>query len=94
MAYPPPPPAGPEYGAGSPPPNYLVWTILATIFCCIPVGIVSIVFSSQVNSKWAAGDQAGAYKASKNAKTWLTVTVVLGLIAGVLSLIYNLSIAS
>ncbi|TMR07471.1 CD225/dispanin family protein [Actinomadura soli] len=94
MSYPPPPPTGPEYGAGSPPPNYLVWSILATILCCIPVGIVSIVFSSQVNSKWAAGDQAGAYKASSNAKTWIIVTVVLGLLAGVLSFFYTLSSGS
>ena len=35
-------------------PNYLVWAILATIFCCIPFGIVAIVYSSQVSGHLAA----------------------------------------
>ncbi|MFI0368777.1 CD225/dispanin family protein [Actinomadura sp. 1N219] len=91
MSYPPPPPTSPEYGAGSPPPNYLVWSILTTILCCLPAGVVSIVFAAQVNSKWSAGDQAGAYKASNNAKTWAIVSAVVGLIVGVLSFIYTLS---
>jgi len=58
----------------SPPPNYLVWAILTTIFCCLPFGIVSIVFAAQVNSKWQAGDYDGALNASKNARTWAWVS--------------------
>ena len=54
----------------SPPPNYLVFAILVTIFCCQILGIVSIVFAAQVNSKWNAGDYEGALNASKNAKLW------------------------
>src|SRR5262245_2690227 len=49
-------------------PNYLVQSILVTLFCCLPLGIVSIVFAAQVNSKVAAGDYAGAQKASDQAK--------------------------
>ena len=36
-------------------PNHLVWAILSTLFCCLPLGIVSIVFAAQVNGKLAAG---------------------------------------
>jgi len=54
--------------SGTPPPNYLVFAILATIFCCQILGIVSIVFAAQVNSKWNSGDTQGALIASKNAK--------------------------
>ena len=54
----------------APPPNYLVFAILVTIFCCQILGIVSIVFAAQVNSKWNAGDIEGAINASKNAKLW------------------------
>ena len=32
-------------------PNYLVQAILVTIFCCLPFGIVSIVYAAQVNGK-------------------------------------------
>jgi Interferon-induced transmembrane protein len=70
---PPPPPPGYGYGYGQPttppPPNNLVWAILTTIFCCLPAGVVSIVYAAQVNSKWAQGDVAGAQKASQNART-------------------------
>jgi hypothetical protein len=51
-------------------PNYLVPAILTTIFCCMPFGIVSIVYAAQVNSKLAVGDFAGAMDASQKAKTW------------------------
>lgn len=66
------------------PPNYLVWAILATIFCCIPFGIVAIVFAAQVDSKWSKGDTAGAEQASRNAKTWCWVTAGTGLALNVI----------
>ena len=46
-------------------PNHLVWAILSTLFCCLPLGIVSIVFAAQVDGKRAAGDLAGAQEASR-----------------------------
>ena len=52
---------GSPYGAPSPAPdNNLVWAILSTLFCCLPLGIVSIVKAASVNSLWAQGqyDQA------------------------------------
>ena len=32
-------------------PNNLVWAILTTLFCCLPAGIVSIVYAAQVNGR-------------------------------------------
>lgn len=64
-AAPPPPPGYGGPGAGTPPPNHLVWAILSTLFCCLPLGIASIVFAAQVNGKHAAGDVAGAQESSK-----------------------------
>lgn len=68
-------------GAGFPAqvPNYLVQAILVTIFCCLPFGIVSIVFAAQVNGKVASGDYAGAIATSKKAKTWAWVSFGVGL---------------
>ena len=68
-------------------PNHLVWAILVTIFCCLPFGIVSIVYAAQVNGKLAAGDIDGARQASSNAKTWVWVSFGVGIassVAGVL----------
>jgi hypothetical protein len=66
-------------GLESPPPNYLVAAILTTIFCCLPFGIVSIVYAAQVNSKWQEGDVSGARFASRNAKTWAWVSFGIGI---------------
>jgi Interferon-induced transmembrane protein len=71
-------------GAQTPIPNYLVWSILVTIFCFLPTGIAAIVFSTQVDSKLAAGDRAGALESSNKAKTWIIVSVVAGLVVGVI----------
>lgn len=62
------------------PKNYLIESILVTLCCCQPLGIVSIVFASQVNSKYAAGDYSGAVKASKEAKKWMIWGTAAGLI--------------
>jgi Interferon-induced transmembrane protein len=87
---PPPPPPPPFGGYGvqaAPPPNYLAWAILSTIFCFLPLGIVSIVFSAQVNSKWSTGDVAGAQRASELAKKLTIWTVVVGVIGDVIGVV-------
>ena len=54
---------------GQPPPdNYLVWAILATLFCCLPTGIASIVYSTRVSWLWMQGHYAEAQTAANNAK--------------------------
>ena len=37
----------------------MVWAVLTTLFCFFPLGIASIVFASQVTSKFNAGDLEG-----------------------------------
>jgi hypothetical protein len=72
-------------GPPSPPPNYLVQAILTTLFCCLPFGIVSIVFAAQVNSKFSAGDVAGAVNASSRAKLWAWLSFGFGLAVGLIA---------
>ena len=74
------------YGYGAPPKvnNNMVLAILSTLLCCLPAGVVSIVYASQVNSKLAGGDYAGAVKASNSARTWAIVSAVLGLVGVIL----------
>lgn len=54
--------------AGTPPDNNLVWAILCTVLCCLPLGIVAIIKSTKVKELWAQGDHAGAQKAADDAK--------------------------
>lgn len=58
-----------------PPKNYLIESILTTIFCCLPLGIVSIVYASRVEKKFYSGDIQGSEEASANAKRWLFINI-------------------
>jgi hypothetical protein len=53
--------------------TYLVQSILATIFCCLPFGIVAIAYATQVEGKQRAGDFEGAVLASNAARAWCWV---------------------
>jgi len=72
-------------------PNYLVNAILVTLFCCLPFGIVAIVYAAQVNGRLQAGDQAGALEASNKAKTWCWVAFGIGLSVGFIYLLVVLA---
>ncbi|MBL9124806.1 MAG: CD225/dispanin family protein [Planctomycetaceae bacterium] len=61
-------------------PNYLVQSILVTFCCCLPFGIVAIVYAAQVNGMLAGGNLAGAMKASNSAKMWCWIGFGLGLL--------------
>lgn len=87
---------GPGYGgqpgySGPAPSSYLVWAILTTLFCCLPFGIVSIVFAAQVNSKWTAGDFQGAMDSSRKARTWVIASAVCGVIGIIILIILRAS---
>lgn len=61
------------------PPNYLAFAIFNTFCCCLPLGIVAIVFAAQVDTKWRASDYQGAINTSRQAKIWCWVSFGLGL---------------
>ncbi len=68
------------------PPAYLVWSVVMTVLCCLPAGVVAIIFSSQVSSKFYAGDFEGAKRASERAQIWIIVSFVLGVLGNTLYL--------
>lgn len=72
------------------PDSYLVWGILTTLFCCLPFGIVSIVYASKVDSLYAVGRYDEAVDASLKAKNWALASAVSALVLGV---VYAVSIA-
>jgi hypothetical protein len=75
----------PMSGMGPTVPNYLVQSILVTICCCIPFGIVAIVYAAQVNSKAAMGDYEGARTSSNNAKKWCWIALITGIVVNILA---------
>jgi len=75
-------------------PNYLIPAILTTLCCCLPFGVVGIVFAAQVNGKLAAGDFAGALRTSNQAKIWCWVSFGIGLLQWLAVIAYFAFIAA
>jgi hypothetical protein len=73
---------------GDKPGNFLAWSILCTIFCCLPFGIPAIVNSAQVDGRWNRGDYEGARRAAHKARVWFWWSFALGLFFGIIYLIY------
>ena len=93
-----PPPVTPSYSATGGgfndatmkppmPDNYLVFAILTTVACCMPLGIVSIINATKVSSAYAMGDYTGAQKASADAKKWAIWSAVAASIVWILYII-------
>ena len=69
------------------PSNNLVWGILTTILCCLPFGIVSIVFASKVDSLWYSGRYLEAKDAARKAATWAIVSASIGILFSIIYII-------
>ncbi len=88
---PPPPPPTPQYSSnGAKPKNWILESILVTLFCCLPLGIVGIVNASKVDSKYASGDYAGAQKASEDAAKWTKIGFFVGIGVSVITFIISM----
>lgn len=68
--------------------NHLIKAILVTVFCCLPVGIVAIVYAAQVDGKARAGDVAEARRLSDEAAKWSKWALFAGIAAWVLYVLF------
>ena len=88
-----PPPPAPGMGAQATVPNNLVIAIIATVvsfvFCCLPHGVISLIYALQVNKKAAVGDTAGAMAAAASAKTWGMISIIVAVVWLVIGIILN-----
>ena len=70
------------------PDNYLVWAILVTVLCCLPLGVASIIYSVKVGSLYAQGDYNGAVDASQKAKKFAMIGGIGGLVFIIIYVIF------
>ncbi len=80
------------YPPSTKPDSNLIWAILCTILCCIPFGIVSIVYASKVDSLWNIGAYQEAYNAANKAKKWAIWGAVIAVAADILLCIFYIAI--
>lgn len=72
------------------PKSWLIESILVTIFCCLPFGIVGVIYAARVDSKFAQGDYVGADQASKEAGRWTQIGFFLGIATWIFGLAWTL----
>ena len=86
---------GPQPGwqGQSEPDNHLVWAILCTVLCCLPFGIVSLVYSNKVSGLWSQGRWAEAQAAADDAKKWAIIGAIVGAIVAVIIVVLWVSFA-
>lgn len=79
--------------AGQPeqlPASHMVWSILVTILCCLPLGIVAIIYSSKVSAANSVGDIEKARRMANRADWFIILSIVLGLLSLPVSLAFNI----
>ncbi len=74
----------PQPNPGLPPENNMIWAILSTLLCCLPFGIVAIVYASKVNGLWMSGLYDAARQAAKNARNWSIAAACSGLVFAII----------
>ena len=63
---------------------YLVLSIITTVCCCLPFGVVGIVYATKINSAMNAGNYEEAQISAKTAKIWIIVAAAVGVIANII----------
>jgi len=68
-------------GMVEPVPNHLTKAILSTLCCCLPLGVVAIVYAAQVQGFASTGNADAAWESSRKADLWGNVSIGLGILS-------------
>ena len=75
----PSPPAESQSGARAPR-AYLGWSVVVSIACFLPLGLVAIYYGFRTNRALVEGRLDDAARASRVTRRWLVVTIAVGLL--------------
>lgn len=70
------------------PETNMVWAILCTLLCCLPLGIVAIVNASKVDGLYLAGNYEAAKQASDNAKKYSKYGAIIAVVGVILYFLF------
>lgn len=85
-----PPGTGPPTAAQQPPKDYVVESVLVTVFCCLLTGLAALLYSHETRAALSRGDVAQAQAASKKAQSLVLLSLVLGLFVSFSWVVYVL----
>ncbi|KAM6297113.1 proline rich transmembrane protein 1B [Aegotheles albertisi] len=72
------------------PKDYMVESVLVTVFCCLLTGVIALVYSHETRAALGRGDLAQANVASKKAQSLVLFSLLFGLFASISWVIYVL----
>ena len=76
------------------PSNHLGGAIVATLLCRLPFGIPAIVYAAKVDALWYAGEKIAAIDAAAKARTWMIVSMVMGIVFWVIYAIATVALCA
>ncbi|ETA03612.1 hypothetical protein CcI6DRAFT_00765 [Frankia sp. CcI6] len=82
---------GPPPPYNQPIPTYLWQSIVVTLLCCLPAGVVAIVYATKVQSRQQIGDINGALDASKKARMWCIISAISIIVVFLVILVIGLA---
>ena len=65
---------------GERPGTYLVLSIIVTLCCCVPFGIIGIIYATRVDPAWNSGLYEDARNFSRKARNWSLWGAVLSVL--------------
>ncbi|XP_057227568.1 LOW QUALITY PROTEIN: proline rich transmembrane protein 1B [Malurus melanocephalus] len=72
------------------PKDYMVESVLVTLFCCLLTGVMALIYSHETRAALARGDVAQAHVASRKAQSLVLFSLLFGLFASISWIIYVL----
>lgn len=81
-------PAYPQQPMMPKPNNHMVMAVLATIFCCLPTGIIAIIYASKVDGLYVAGNYAEAQSKANSARNWSIISAVGAVIGSIIYVLF------
>ncbi|XP_025917848.1 proline rich transmembrane protein 1B [Apteryx rowi] len=84
--------AGPPAAAHRqrPPKDYMVESVLVTVFCCLLTGVVALVYSHETRAALSRGDMVQAKLASRKTQSLVLFSLLFGLFASFSWIVYVL----
>ncbi|XP_028917870.1 proline rich transmembrane protein 1B [Ornithorhynchus anatinus] len=71
-----------------PPKDYMVESVLVTLFCCLLTGVIAIVYSHETRAAVNRGDLAQAEQASRKARSLVLFSLLFGVFVSISWVIY------
>lgn len=62
----------------------MIWAVLSTVLCCVPIGIYAIICANKVDELYNAGNVEEANKQAAEAKKWAIIGAAAGAVGAFL----------